>query len=99
MAHLIVYSTLVEGFARSEEVAKTLSRILSIVFEEPVEYSVIMLPSDGGDLSEVYVPSIYLDGRLIALGLRVSEALDHVLREKLVDYMLYPVSSIASMIM
>lgn len=96
MAQLIVYSTLVEGFSISEEVAKTLSRILSMVLEEPVEYSVIMLPSDGKDVSEVYVPSIYLNGELISRGLRVSEALDHVLRERLVDYELYPVSSVVS---
>jgi len=90
---LVVYVSLAQGIEKAEEAARTLVRLLSTLYTRPINYDVIIIPVDEVNDQEVEVPAIYLNGKLIAKTLDITEAIDNVLKTNLIDYDTCPLSS------
>ena len=90
---LVVYASLAQGIEKAEEAARTLVRLLSTLYTRPINYDVIIIPVDEVNDQEVEVPAIYLNGKLIAKTLDITEAIDNVLKTNLIDYDTCPLSS------
>jgi len=90
---LVVYASLAQGIEKAEEAARTLVRLLSTLYTRPVNYDVIIISVDEINDQEVEVPAIYLDGKLIARTLDITEAIDNILKTNLIDYDVCPLSS------
>jgi len=91
---LVVYASLAQGIEKAEEAVRTLVRLLSTLYTRPINYDVIIIPVDEVNDQEVEVPAIYLNGKLIAKTLDITEAIDNVLKTNLIDYDACPLSSI-----
>jgi len=90
---LVVYASLAQGIEKAEEAARTLVRLLSTLYTRPINYDVIIIPVDEVNDQEVEVPAIYLNGKLIAKTLDITEAIDNILKTNLIDYDTCPLSS------
>ena len=90
---LVVYASLAQGIEKAEEAARTLVKLLSTLYTRPVNYDVIIISVDEINDQEVEVPAIYLDGKLIARTLDITEAIDNILKTNLIDYDVCPLSS------
>ena len=86
---IVVYASVLEGFEKAEQTAKTLALILRGIAGEPVNYYVIVIPSPSREY--LSVPSVFIDGKMISTSLNIPEVIDKYLRTILIDYTEYPI--------